>query len=191
MLKRKSLFTMVIILSLAASIFFLPSAPEASEKKDEKEQREEIVRLKEKVDNLLRELFKINAALIAAKKNEEDLAREAKRALLGNMALSKLVSELLKGQTIPMLEGRVDPSKDEFHCGDWILFNTKKTQSDVCDESGFVCKEKIDKKFKRGIHINTNEYYAWIYDPEEQLFYRQQLKKSIPQQNIVLLEWEE
>jgi hypothetical protein len=84
----------------------------------------------------------------------------------------------------------VNPEKEELCCGDWILFNPKKVRNNVCDESGFVCVEKIDKNFKRGICITTSEYFAWIYEPEGKIFYRQEFKKVIPQQSIVLLEWE-
>ena len=152
--------------------------------------QEEITRLKKKADDLVQELFETNAELVGSRMLVEELAKELKKAYLGNMALSKLITELIQKKEAPSLQGSIDMKKKELYCGDWILFNPKKICEDVCEESGFVRTEKIDKNLMPGIHINTNEYFAWIYEPEAQVFHRQELKRVIPEQSIVLLDWE-
>lgn len=180
---------MIAAAFLLTLVFPLFSNAGKEEKSNEKQQ-EEITRLRKKSNELLHTLFRANTELVAAKRIAEELYKENKKALLGNMALSKLITELIKDKLVPSLKGSVDPAKEELLCGEWILFNPKKINDEVCDESGFVCVEKIGKNFKPGIHINISEYFAWIYEPEEQIFYRQELKKCIPQQSIVLLDWE-
>ena len=187
--KKKKLFGRIVIAILATALAFPFSAIAAE--KNTADLQEENTRLKKKADDLFCELLKTNSELVGAKKIMEELARETKKALLGNMALSMLITELIKEKSVPVLRGSVDPEKEEICCGDWILFNPKKICGDACDESGFVREEKIDKNFKPGIHINTSEYFAWIYEPEGQVFYRQALKKAVPQQSIILLNWEE
>jgi hypothetical protein len=148
----------------------------------------------DKTANLITQILKEGKRQTKLKQIIEEIAHASYEIGAVNLALSILVDSLLKAKKpVRLNPEEINFAKKELKTGEYIFFNLEKFDFEaLCGRNNRLPPNLIKKHFKIGLFIHYSEEtgLAYVYYPDKKTTFRCEAKKVIPQQKIVIFEWE-